>query len=194
MGLKEILDALEQEAVRAIKEVEERAIAQAKRIREESVIKAEEAKRQILESEKKRIEQECKNIIFSAEAEARKMISRAREEVFELVRERIKKLVENDDSIRKKLIEVALKDAISLLDGQAEELEVSSSKKDKEYIEDFIKKLGTSAKISISNGLSSGFILKTADEKVAFALTPEIIAEKILKQYVAEISERLFES
>lgn len=193
MGLKEILDALEHEAVRAIKEVEERAIAQAKRIREESIVKAEETKKQILESEKKRIEQECKNIIFSAESEARKIISKAREEVFELVRERIRKLIENDDSVRKKLIEIALKDALSLFNGQAGELEVSSSEKDKEHIEDFLKKLGTSAKISVTNGLSSGFILKTPDEKVAYALTPEIVADKILKHYVAEISERLFE-
>lgn len=193
MGLKEILEALELEAQRSIKEVEQRALEQAKRIKNESSSRAEEAKKEILQSEKKKIEQECKNIIYAAEAEARKIIAKAREDVFELVRKSILEFLKKDEEIRKRVYESALQEIFSYLNGQAGSYELVSSPLAKDEIESLVGKLGKKIPVSTANGLSSGFEVKGEDGKVVFLVTPEVIADRLLKSFVAEISERLFE-
>lgn len=193
MGLKEILEALEQEASNAIKEIELRALNQAQQIRDESVKKAEHAKEEILASEKKKIEQECKNLIYAAEAERRKIISKSREEVFSMVRKKIEELIQGDDQLKKRLYEAALKDALLSFGEEAENLQIVASEADRGVIEEILSKGNINMPVSATNGIDSGFAVRTPDEKVFFVLTPQVVAERLMKFYISEISEKLFE-
>lgn len=193
MGLKEILEALEQEASNAIKEIELRALNQAQQIREESVKKAERAKEEILASEKKKIEQECKNLIYAAEAERRRIISKSREEVFSMVRRKIEELIAADHDLKKRLYETALEDAFQAFGEESGELQVVASEADKGVIEEILKTTNRKLEVNTADGIDAGFALKTPDEKVFFVLTPQVVAERLMKLYISEISEKLFE-
>lgn len=192
MGLKEILDALEHEADNAIKDVQQRAVAQAQRIKEDSVRRAEEAKQEIIASETKKIEQESKNIIYAAEAEGRKLISKAREEVFSLARQKLEDLIKNDGEIRQKVFKVALEDSISSLGSFSSEVEIAVSESDKPLVEEFLKEKELEARVVNSPEISDGFVVRAQGGKVSIVVNAAVISERLMKQYTAEISERLF--
>lgn len=192
MGLKEILDALEHEADNAIKDIQQRAVAQAQRIKEDSVRRAEEAKQEIIASETKKIEQESKNIIYAAEAEGRKLISKAREEVFSLARQKLEYLIKNDGEIRQKVFKVALEDSIFSLGAFSSEVEIAVSESDKPLVEEFLKEKELEAKVVNSPEISDGFVVRAQGGKVSIVVNAAVISERLMKQYTAEISERLF--
>lgn len=194
MGLKEIVEALERECERTIKEIEERALVQAQRIREEAKEKAEKAKEELLVLEKKKIEQEVRNILNDAEAKARRIKSEAREKMFQMVYEEIKNLLQSDREIAESLYQIALIDALSYLNGSTEKTVISVSKSDKEIVEKILTEAGVKTiSISETNGISSGFVLSNSDGKVQYVVNTELIASRLVKQFLSEISKRLFE-
>lgn len=191
MGLKEILEALEQEAAKTEKEIHERALAQAQRIREESKVRAEETKKLLLEQEQKKIEQEAKNIVSAAEAEARKILSKAKQETFELVRKKLEELISREPEIKEAFFRFALEDAVSLLNGQLSQAKIDVSSQDSQTVEKVVKEMGLELPVSATNGIKSGFAIILNDGKIAVRLTPELAAERLMKLYVKEIAEKL---
>jgi vacuolar-type H+-ATPase subunit E/Vma4 len=194
MGLKEIVEALERECERTIKEIEERALVQAQRIREEAREKAEKAKEELLASEKKKIEQEVRNILNDAEAKARRIKAEAREKMFQLVFEEMKKIIQSDRKIAESVYRMALMDALSYMNGSSEKPVLAVSKNDREIVEKIIAEAGME-KLSVSetNGISSGFVLSSGDGKTRYVVNSELIAGRLARQYLSEISKRLFE-
>jgi vacuolar-type H+-ATPase subunit E/Vma4 len=191
MGLKEILEALEQEAIAMEKEIHERALAQAERIRAEASSRAAEAKQLLLEEEKKKVEQEARNIINAAEAEARKILSRAKEQTFVLVRKKLEELIAKDPELKKKLFRLALKDALRLLDGQVGHVKLEVAASDVDVVEETLKSLGVELEVLPANGLKNGFVVSARDGTIAIKSTPALIAERLMKLYVEEIARRL---
>ncbi len=193
MGLKEILNALEAECNRAVKELETRALAQAERIKQEASLRAEEEKKLVLEAGKKRIEQEVKNIINRAEAQSRNIRAAARETTFRLILDRLKEIIAHDPAVRAAIIRKAISDAVEMLNGQLNQSTFYVSEKDKKVIEEELKKVKDGLKISVADNLDAGFYVEMQEGKINFKVTPEVVAGRLSRAFLPTISKRLFE-
>jgi V/A-type H+-transporting ATPase subunit E len=154
---------------------------------------AEEKKKAIIEEERRKSISEIGLEAKLAEArrEARLIVAKAKQEIVEEIRRRVKEILENmslesrRDSLRKLLYESL--EEMKKCGFRVEGLIVHVSPRDKSTMADLLRELGVNAKIVEDRGISGGLLLSTPNGEISIDNTYEARVEKVLRSVLTEV-------
>jgi V/A-type H+-transporting ATPase subunit E len=154
---------------------------------------AEEKKKAIIEEERRKSISELGLEAKLAEArrEARLIIAKAKQEVVDEIKGRIKEILENMsvESRRnslKKLLYESLEELKKCGFG-VEGIIVYVSPRDKSIIADILRELGVNAEIVEDRGISGGLLISTPNGEISIDNTYEARMEKLLRTVLTEV-------
>jgi V/A-type H+-transporting ATPase subunit E len=154
---------------------------------------AEEKKKAIIEEERRKSISEIGLEAKLAEArrEAKLIVAKAKQEIVEEIRRRVKEILENmslesrRDSLRKLLYESL--EEMKKCGFRVEGLIVHVSPRDKSTMADLLRELGVNAKIVEDRGISGGLLLSTPNGEISIDNTYEARVEKVLRSVLTEV-------
>ena len=154
---------------------------------------AEEKKKAIIEEERRKSISELGLEAKLAEArrEARLIIAKAKQEVVDEIKGRIKEILENmsvegrRNSLRKLLYESL--EELKKCGFGVEGIVVHVSSRDKSIIADILRELGVNAEIVEDRGISGGLLISTPNGEISIDNTYEARMEKLLRTVLTEV-------
>ncbi|MGB9816236.1 MAG: V-type ATP synthase subunit E [Desulfurococcaceae archaeon] len=189
MSLEELKRTVLNKAKLEAEEIIRDAYEKAKSI----IREAEEKKKAIIEEERRKSISEIGLEAKLAEArrEARLIVAKAKQEIVEEIRRRVKEILENmslesrRDSLRKLLYESL--EEMKKCGFRVEGLIVHVSPRDKSTMADLLRELGVNAKIVEDRGISGGLLLSTPNGEISIDNTYEARVEKVLRSVLTEV-------
>ena len=189
MSLEELKRTVLNKAKLEAEEIIRDAYEKAKSI----IREAEEKKKATIEEERRKSISEIGLEAKLAEArrEARLIVAKAKHEIVEEIRRRVKEILENmslesrRDSLRKLLYESL--EEMKKCGFRVEGLIVHVSPRDKSTMADLLRELGVNAKIVEDRGISGGLLLSTPNGEISIDNTYEARVEKVLRSVLTEV-------
>jgi V/A-type H+-transporting ATPase subunit E len=154
---------------------------------------AEEKKKAIIEEERRKIigELGLEAKLAEARREARLIIAKAKQEVVDEIKGRIKEILENmsvesrRNSLRKLLYESL--EELKKCGFGVEGIVVHVSPRDKGIIADILREIGVNAEIVEDRGISGGLLISTPNGEISIDNTYEARMEKLLRTLLTEV-------
>lgn len=154
---------------------------------------AEEKKKAMIEEERRKLlsELELEAKLAEARREARLIVAKAKHEVVEEIREKIKILLENmDEDKRRKSLRKLLLESLEELKNcgfKVENIVLYVSPRDKGIVENLLRELNINGKIVENSGIIGGLSISTPGNEVSIDNTYSSRVEKILRAVLPEI-------
>lgn len=189
MSLEELRKTVINKAKLEAEEIVREALEKARNIIKE----AEEKKKAMIEEERRKLlsELELEAKLAEARREARLIVVKAKHEVVEEIREKIKILLENmDEDKRRKSLRKLLLESLEELKNcgfKVENIVLYVSPRDKGIVENLLRELNINGKIVENCGIIGGLLISTPGNEVSIDNTYSSRVEKILRAVLPEI-------
>ena len=189
MSLEELKRAVLNKASLEAEEIIRDAYEKAKSI----IREAEEKKKAIIEEERRKIigELGLEAKLAEARREARLIIARAKQELVDEIKGRVKEILENmsvesrRNSLRKLLYESL--EELKKCGFGVESIVVHVSPRDKDIIAGILREIGVNAEIVEDRGISGGLLISTPNGEISIDNTYEARMEKLLRTLLTEV-------
>lgn len=192
MGIKEILQALEEECQQAEADIRERASLEAKQILAEAEERAKRARETVYAREKEKIEREKQNIINNARMEAARIIADAKDKAIQVVVDRLAALVLENKDYREQVLRKALEDAFQSSRLNGDGAEIYANKDDVETISKLVREHKLNLPVKTANSMKMGFFIENKSGTISIRSDLDVFLKKVLREYTSFIAERLF--
>ena len=189
MSLEELRKTVINKAKLEAEEIVREALEKARNIIKE----AEEKKKAMIEEERRKLlsELELEAKLAEARREARLIVAKAKHEVVEEIRGKIKILLENmDEDKRRKSLRKLLLESLEELKNcgfKVENIVLYVSPRDKGIVENLLRELNINGKIVENSGIIGGLLISTPGNEVSIDNTYSSRVEKILRAVLPEI-------
>lgn len=192
MGIKEILQALEEECRQAEADIKERASLEAKQILAEAEERAKRARETVYAREKDRIEREKQNIINNARMEAARIIADAKDRAIQKVVDRLAALILDNRNYREQVMRKALEDTFESASLAGDGFEIYANKDDVDLLKKLVKEYELNLPVKTANSMKMGFYIENREGTVTIRSDLDVFLKKVLREYMPFIAERLF--